>query len=241
MAVRIAMWSGPRNISTAMMRSFEARGDTAVTDEPLYAAYLAKTGREHPGRDEVLASQDVDPRAVVERLVGPVPGERPVWYQKHMAQHLLDDTPRTWMERVTHAFLIRAPDAMLSSFVEKVAHPTLEETGLPQQLALVRRLEENGTTPPILDARDVLLDPRRALTALCERLGIPFTERMLSWAPGPRATDGVWAKHWYAAVERSSGFEPFREKAARVPEELRSLLDACRAHYDELYARRLVP
>ncbi len=240
MTVRIAMWSGPRNISTAMMRSFEARGDAAVDDEPFYAAWLAATGRAHPGRAEILAAQPTDPDEVARRLVGPAPGGKPVWYQKQMAQHLLPGTPRAWMEEVTHAFLIREPEAMLTSFIENVPDVTLEETGLPQQVELVRGIETRGDTPPILDAKDVLLDPARALAALCDRLGITYTDRMLEWPSGPRASDGVWAKHWYAAVERSTGFRPYREKEARVPPALRPLLEECRALHAELYDRRLL-
>lgn len=242
MAVRIAMWSGPRNISTAMMRSFEARGDAAVTDEPLYAAYLARTGRVHPGRDEILAVHEDDPIAVARHLTGPVPDDRPIWYQKHMAHHLRPDTPREWLADVTHAFLIREPEAMLTSFIKNVPDVELDDTGLPQQVEIARRIEsETGAMPPILDAKDVLQDPPRMLAALCERLSIPYTDAMLRWPPGPRATDGVWAKHWYDAVLRSTGFEPYREKDERVPPHLEPLLADCRALYDELYDRRLVP
>jgi len=243
MAVRIAMWSGPRNISTAMMRAFENRPDTSVSDEPLYAHYLDQTGRDHPGQDEILRRCETDWRKVAAHLTGPIPGSRQIWYQKHMAQHLLPEIDRDWLADFKHAFLIREPEAMLTSFIKNVPDATAPDTGFPQQVELVRWLEETGaTTPPILDARDVLLDPRGMLAALCDRLEIPFdANAMLAWPVGPRETDGVWAKHWYDAVEKSTGFQPYREKDERVPPALEGLLAECRALYTELYERRLAP
>ncbi|MHC4892515.1 MAG: sulfotransferase-like domain-containing protein [Planctomycetota bacterium] len=236
---RIAMWSGPRNISTAMLRAFEARGDCAVTDEPLYAFYLDRTGLEHPGREAILASQARDWRAVAEALTGPVPDDQPVWYQKHMAHHLLPEVGAEWLDDLRHGFLIREPEAMLTSLLQVLPEPRLEDTGLPQQVALFDRFAATGETPPVVDSRDVLLDPPGMLAALCERFGIAYTEHMLTWAPGRRATDGVWAEHWYASVERSTGFAPYTEKQDRVPEHLEPLLEQCRPLYAHLAAHRL--
>lgn len=243
--VRIALWSGPRNISTALMRSWESRADTAVVDEPLYAFYLDKTGLDHPGRDEILASQPAHWRAVAAALSGPVPGGRPIFYQKHMAHHLLPEVGRAWLggAEFRHGFLIRRPRAMLASLAKVIPNPRVEDTGLPQQAELFERLAEaRGAPPPVLDARDVLEDPEGLLRALCAVLGVPFDPAMLAWAPGPRATDGVWARHWYASVERSTGFDPPRpEGAAEVPVHLESVLAACRVHYAALHAHRLIP
>lgn len=240
-ARRIAMWSGPRNISTALMRSWEARGDCFVTDEPLYAHYLKATGRAHPGADEVMAQHECDAAKVVAWLTGPVPESKPIWYQKHMAHHLLPGMDTAWVGRLTNVMLIREPREMLVS-LSKVLGDSLgaHETGLPQQAELWRRLaDETGTPPPVIDAKDVLLDPRGMLSALCARLDVPFTERMLNWPPGPRSTDGVWARHWYGAVEKSTGFEPWRERSEIVPDSLRGVLEECEALYRGLWSHRL--
>src|SRR4051794_26331482 len=209
----IAMWSGPRNISTALLRSWGNRPDTFVTDEPLYAHYLQATGLPHPGAAEVIASQDADWRKVTAWLTGAVPEGKQIWYQKHMAHHLLPGIGREWLAGLTHCFLIREPREMLTSLVHFIPQPVLEDTGLPQQAALfAEERERTGRTPPVLDAREVLEDPRGLLESLCGALDVPFREEMLSWAPGRRATDGVWAKHWYAAVERSTTFQPYVRK-----------------------------
>ncbi len=242
MSTRIAMWSGPRNLSTALMRSWESRADTVVVDEPLYAVYLAATGKDHPGRDAVLASQPTDWRDVAAALTGPVPGGAPLWYQKHMAHHLLPHVGRDWLddESVRHAFLIRDPAAMIVSLDAVTPDPTLDDTGLPQQVELFERVRQrDGAAPPVVDAADVLRDPPGVLRALCAALGVPFDGAMLSWAPGPRATDGVWAAHWYASVERSTGFGPPRAEAADVPARLAPLLDQCRPLYAHLATARL--
>jgi hypothetical protein len=239
-AVRIAMWSGPRNISTAMLRAFGSRADTAVTDEPLYAHYLRITGVAHPGRDEVLAAHESDWRKVADQLTGPVPGGRAIWYQKHMAHHLLPMIERGWLDRLTHAFLIREPDEMLASLVKTYPEAGLADTGLPQQCEIFDRVADRiGRAPPVVLASDVLKNPRALLEALCESLGIPFLPAMLAWAPGPRATDGAWAPHWYAAVEASTGFEPYRPRKVELTAALVALVDECRPWYEKLYALRL--
>lgn len=240
--LRLAMWSGPRNISTALMRSWDSRLDTFVSDEPLYAHYLLKTGVPHPGAAEVIARHETDWKKVVAVITGPIPEGKSIWYQKHMAHHLLPEIDREWLHRLVHGFLIRDPGEMLASLVKNVPEPRLEDTGLPQQLELFEYVRRRiGRTPPILDARDVLENPRRALTMLCDAVGVPFSESMLSWAPGRRPTDGVWGPYWYDAVEKSTGFEPYRPKAERVPDSLGPLLQQCRAVYEELFRHRLVP
>ncbi|MEX1995137.1 MAG: hypothetical protein WD929_10775 [Steroidobacteraceae bacterium] len=239
--IRIAMWSGPRNISTAMMRSFGSRPDTAVSDEPLYAHYLKETGLQHPGRDAVLASQATDWRVVAADLTGPVPGGKPVWYQKHMAHHLLPMIGRDWLDGLTHAFLIREPDEMLVSLVKTYPAAGLADTGLPQQCEILDRVADRlGYAPPVVLASDVLKNPRCLLTKLCAALGIPFFSQMLAWEPGRRATDGVWAPHWYATVETSTGFESRRSKGVQLSAPLRRLLDECRPWYEKLCALRLL-
>ncbi|CAN5902760.1 branched chain amino acid aminotransferase [soil metagenome] len=240
--LRIAMWSGPRNISTALLRSWGNRPDTAVIDEPLYAHYLSQTGLDHPGADEVIASQATDWRAAVAGLIGEIPDGKAIYYQKHMAHHLLPDIGRDWLEAIEHAFLIREPGEMLTSLVKVLPKPRIEDTGLPQQVELFDRVRSRtGQTPPVIDARDVLNDPRRLLGLLCERLGVPFDEAMLSWPAGRRSTDGVWAKYWYENVQKSTTFQSYRPKGEPVPDHLRGVLDECVELYNQLHRQRLGP
>lgn len=235
------MWSGPRNISTALMRAWGTRPDTVVVDEPLYAHYLLKTGREHPGRDEIIDAYETDWRQVVERLTGPVPGGASIFYQKHMAHHLLPDMETDWVLDLRNAFLLREPSAMLTSLVEVLPEPTLADTGLKQQWHLFETLRAaTGTIPPVLSARDVLTDPEASLRALCHALGVPFRETMLSWAPGRRESDGLWAEYWYDTVEQSTGFRPYAPKDTSIPARLQNLLDECRTYHDRLHEHRLM-
>lgn len=235
------MWSGPRNISTALMRAWGSRADTVVCDEPLYAHYLKATGREHPGRSAIIAHHEADWRSVVERLTGPVPGGG-IFYQKHMAHHLLPEMERDWMLDLRNAFLIRDPAEMLPSLANVLPEPTLRDTGLEQQVDLFQRVQEaTGQTPPVIDAKDVLLDPEGMLRALCAAVGVPFRQEMLSWEAGPRATDGIWAKYWYDAVEQSTGFQPYEPKDEPVPDRLQPLLEICQDYYQHLFAHRLQP
>jgi hypothetical protein len=240
--VRIAMWSGPRNISTAMMRSFGNRPDTAVIDEPFYAAFLEATGIAHPMREESLASQPTDPRAVVEQILGPVPGGRPIWYQKHMTHHMGDDFPRDWIAKMRNAFLIRAPEDVLASYVQKREDVTLDDIGFVSQHQVFERERERlGKAPPVIHGEDVLADPRGTLSALCAALDISFSEAMLSWPAGRRETDGVWAPVWYASVERSTGFAASRAatRYEDLPAHLQRIADAARPYYEHLAAFRL--
>ncbi|HSQ70347.1 MAG TPA: hypothetical protein VLM41_09695 [Steroidobacteraceae bacterium] len=240
-ALRLAMWSGPRNISTALMRSFGNRQDTRVVDEPFYAHYLQVTGLPHPGRQEIIAVHESDWRRVVESLLAPLPEGVRILYQKQMSHHLLPGMRRDWLDRMTHAFLIRDPRHMLASLEQKLGDFDLSATGLPQQVEIFDQVLQNtGRVPPVIDAADVLAAPEPMLMALCAALGVPFTRRMLSWPPGLRATDGVWAKHWYEKVERSTGFAARAEEPARPLEgPLARLESECRPLYERLRAHRL--
>ena len=242
MTVRIAMWSGPRNISTAMMRAFENRPDAAVSDEPFYAAYLAETGLDHPMRDEVLASQPTDWREVAEAMAGEAPGGARVWYQKHMTHHMLPGFGLEWAGACRSAFLIRAPEAVLASYTVKREQVTLADIGFAQQRTLFEREADRlGAAPPVVEGRDVLADPAGTLSRLCAALGIAFDDAMLAWPAGRRDSDGVWAPAWYDAVEASTGFGPPRAEAGRddLSDDLRRIADAARPHYERLAAFRL--
>lgn len=239
-SLRLAMWSGPRNISTAMMRSWENRGDTFVCDEPFYAHYLDQTKLSHPGADVVIAHGDTDWRRVARWLTGPIPEGRQHWYQKQMAHHMLPNMDLEWSDDLTNCFLIRPPAEMLTSLIEFIPLPTVFDTGLAQQVQLFERVQQRtGRTPVVIDARDVLVNPRELLGRLCDAVGVPFTDRMLHWPPGRRATDGIWATWWYAKVEQTTGFEPYRPKSVTVPDTLRRVLAECEPLYERLYGFRL--
>jgi hypothetical protein len=239
---RIAMWSGPRNISTAMMRAFGARADCAVSDEPFYAAYLAATGLIHPLREEVIRSQPTDWRQVAEAILGPVPGGKRVWYQKHMTHHLIHGFGREWIGSCANVFLIRAPEAVLASYHRVRDDFTLDEIGLPTQVELFFRAGDKlGHTPPVLEGQDVLADPQGMLVALCRACDIPFDPSMLAWAPGRRPTDGVWAPAWYETVEQSTGFAAPKPEPTfdDLPDGLKRLAEKARPLYETLAAHKL--
>lgn len=235
---RIAAWSGPRNISTAMMRSWENRGDCAVSDEPLYAFYLQQTQLDHPGRDDVIAAGDTDWQRVVASLTtGPAPENRPLWYQKHMTHHLLPGMATDWVHGLANVFLIRDPALVVASYVKSRATVVADDIGLLQQATLFDAVAQKlGHAPPVIDAERFLRDPKAQLQSLCAALGIGFSERMLHWPAGPRASDGIWAPHWYAAVWQSTGFEPPREREVSLQGGAARAADACRPAYQKLLA-----
>ena len=238
MSVTLAMWSGPRNLSTAMMRSFGNRTDCAVWDEPFYGPYLEITGIDHPMRAQVLASIDTDWRSIAETCAGPPPA--PLWYQKHMTHHMLPAIGRAWMRSVRHAFLIRAPERVLASYAAKRESVSAEDIGFRVQAELFDQVTEmTGTEPPVVAAEDVRARPEPTLRALCAAVGIEFDPAMLAWPPGPRASDGVWARHWYGSVENSTGFTPEPAGLPELPPELARIADAVRPAYERLNAQRI--
>ena len=235
--LRLCLWSGPRNVSTALMYSFARRSDTRVVDEPLYAHYLRVSGADHPGRDEVLAAQDDDGERVVREVVlGDC--DRPVLFLKMMAHHLVE-LDLGFVEHTTSVFLIRHPAEVLASLVHQVPEPTLADTGMAIQSRMVDDLVRSGRSPLVIDSRELLLSPRGVLGELCRGLGLDFEEAMLSWPAGGLPEDGVWAPHWYHNIHRSTGFLPYRPKTDPFPERLQPLLEECRPHYDRLFAHAL--
>jgi Sulfotransferase domain len=237
-AVRIAMWSGPRNISTALMRAWGNRTDTAVIDEPFYGYYLKQTGADHPGANEVIAAMETDWRKIVAKLTGPVPDGARIFYQKQMTHHLLPEISRDWLTQVTNCFLIRDPAEVIVSYLKKNATARLEDLGFIQQLEIFNFVRQHQK-PIVIDADDVLRNPEKVLRLLCHAIGVEFQISMLSWPAGRRETDGVWAKYWYAEVERSTSFAPYRKRDSAVTEHLRDVEKLCRDCYDQLYPHRL--
>ncbi len=232
----ICVWSGPRNVSTALMYSFRERSDTEVVDEPLYGHYLRVSGAQHPGRQDVLADMDLDGNRVMGNLLQSA--GKPVLFLKHMAHHLVG-IDLGFLEQTRNVLLVRDPGQMLPSLAQQLPDPQLRDTALAQQRELFDYLSERGQTPPVLDARELLLDPAGMLEQLCGRLGIGFQPAMLSWEPGAKPEDGIWARHWYTNVHRSTGFQPYREKKEAFPERLRPLLEECRPHYEYLLANAI--
>ena len=235
------MWSGPRNISTAMMRAWDSRFDTIVCDEPFYAHYLQHTAyTHHPEYEEIIAHHECDWRRVVEWLTGPLPESKTIFYQKQMAHHLLPHIELDWTDGLTNVFLIRNPRAMLLSLLEFFPNPTIQETGLPRQVELFKReWQRTGEAPAVLDGRDVLLDPHGMLEKLCERIGVPYTTEMLVWKKGLHETDGIWGRHWYGNVIETTGFGSYRPKMGDVSAEHQDLLAECQTLYDELVEHKL--
>ena len=238
--VRIAMWSGPRNLSTAIMRSFGNRPDCAVSDEPFYGPYLLLTGLDHPMRKEILHHHEKDWRKVDAALAGPPPGGKRLWYQKHMTHHMLPEIGRSFMRACRHAFLIRHPARVLSSYARKREAVEFDDIGFRQQEALFDEAASiAGETPPVVDSETILADPKHVLGQLCAALKIPFSETMLSWPPGQRDSDGIWAPHWYDAVNRSTGFGPARPTPVLDDAHLRKLEEQAMPIYDRLAAHAL--
>lgn len=235
--LRLCLWSGPRNVSTALMYSFAQRPDTRVVDEPLYAHYLRVSGADHPGKEEVLAAQENDGEKVVhEVILGPC--DQPVLFMKHMAHHLVD-LDLDFLARTVNVILVRDPEEMLRSLRHQIPEPRLADTGLAVANQLLERLRNLGQDPTVLESRQILLDPEGVLRQLCARLGVPFFEEMLHWKAGARPEDGVWASHWYHNVHRSTGFKPYRPKVGPFPGELEGVLAECRPHYEALFAQAL--
>ena len=240
MTRRIAMWSGPRNLSTAMMRSFGNRSDTFVSDEPFYGCFLTATGVDHPLRDEIIAGMDCSWETVLETLQGDPPDGSPIWYSKQMWHHMTGPIGFDDFAGFTHAFLIRQPERMIASYLRKREAAAFEDFGLERQAEFFEREADRlGRAPPVIDANDVLRDPERTLSSLCAALEIGWDEAMLSWAPGRRPTDGPWAPHWYGAVEASTGFELPDDGPVELPDDSRRLADRMRPFYEQLARHRL--
>ena len=241
MTLRIAMWSGPRNISTAMMRAFENRPDTEVWDEPFYGHYLYKTGIPHPGADEVIADQGTDWKDIAGRCLGDPPGGSPIFYQKQMTMHLLPGMERDWIRGLTNCFLIRRPNEVVASYGRVRSDVTFDDVGFRQQAELFDYvIKVTRAMPLVIDSRDFLMNPEPMLKAICQRLGIAYRSEMISWPPGQRDSDGVWGPHWYDSVWRSTSFEPYTEKNPQLEPTLHAVAEESEPYYQALYQHRLI-
>lgn len=240
MTVRIAMWSGPRNLSTAMMRSFGSRPDTFVSDEPFYGAYLKATGDPQPMASQVMASMDCDWQSVARSMTGPCPDGTSIWYQKHMAHHMVGPISHDDLPGLHHAFLIRDPVRVVASYAAKRVAVRPEHLGVERQVEYFEREADRlGHAPPVVDSADILASPERTLEKLCQSLGIPWDPAMLSWEPGIRKTDGIWASHWYDAVAGSTGFGPPDSQPVELDSQARRVADQCRPFYEKLHRHRI--
>ena len=236
----IAMWSGPRNLSTAMMRSFENRKDTVVFDEPFYAHYLSVTELNHPGRDQILDFQSTNWDEVVEKCRNTSFQKESLCYQKHMAQHNLQGFDISWIKDVQNCILIRDPKYVIASYGEKLPIQDERHLGYKQQAEIIEFLEkENGITPPIIDADDILKNPETMMKKLCKTLNIIFYPSMLQWPSGTRSSDGVWGVYWYEGVYDSTGFKPYTKKEVNIDQKLANVYQKCKKHYDTFYNKRI--
>ena len=234
--IRIAMWSGPRSISTALMRAFENRSDCVVWDEPLYGYYLSATDLPHPGAAEIIAHQGTDWCEITERCAGAIPAQKTVFYQKHMTLHLLPEIDRQWMSSLYHCFLIREPERVIASYAAVREDPTLDDIGFVQQAELFDFVRKStGEIPLVIDSREFLLNPEAGLRRICKRLGLKFENNMLDWPKGPRDSDGVWASYWYESVWNSTGFAPYRERPLSLKARESLIADQARPFYEHLY------
>lgn len=238
--IRVSMWAGPRNISTTMMRSFENRPDTAVLDEPFYAHYLKESGAQHPMRLDIMEALPQPWEDVVALLNGPAPAGAEIFFHKHIAYHAAESSlPLEWLEASRPFLLIRDPRAMVASYVKKYPDVAPIANSLKIQTRIHAHMRDKDIACPIVEASDILKNPKAMLKALCAALDIPFTEKMLSWPAGPRASDGIWGPHWYDAVSQSTGFKPYQHRAITLSDDLKEIADACQPLYENLRAQRL--
>jgi len=237
----IAMWSGPRNVSTALMRSFENRSDCFVSDEPFYSYFLYKTGLKHPLSDKIIKSGLIDYNKIIKYITGHTPFSKNIWYQKHMAHHILEGVNMDWIKNMANCLLIRHPSDVILSYSKKNEIDNIQQLGYLQQIKIYKMLtEETGVSPIIIDAQDLLKEPRKMLIEICKNLKIKFNDKMLSWPPGGRKTDGIWGKHWYKQVEVSTGFNPYLKTDRTIPLRYQNLNNECMKYYDFLHQNRII-
>ena len=233
--MKIAMWSGPRNISTALMRSFENRKDTFVSDEPFYAYFLKESGEDHPARKEILNEQSSDWATVSKILTGDIPNKKPIWYQKHMAHHIFKYSDLTWIKNVTNLFLVRDPKEVIVSYQKRFPLTSHLQLGYNQQVQIAKTIADfTGDFPIVINAKDVLMNPKKVIMMICDMININFEVEMLSWPSGKRDSDGVWAPHWYSEVEKTTAFQPYSQKNVVLDSKWKDIYNSCMTDYEFL-------
>ena len=231
----IGMWSGPRNISTALMRSFENRSDTAIIDEPFYAFFLNKTGIKHPIYKKVIETYDTSWDDVSNTLTGPIPNNKNIWYQKLMTHHWIENESLNWLKKIHNCFLIRNPKQVIPSYLKIHTDVTPELIGLPQQLHIFNYImEKTNKIPVVISSEDILKNPKLMLERLCDLLNIPFSKQMLKWPEGPRESDGIWGEYWYENVVKTTSFSKPLHRDVKIPNRFLSLLDECMDYYKKM-------
>jgi len=233
--MKIAMWSGPRNISTALMRSFENRKDTFVSDEPFYAYFLKESGEDHPARKEILNEQSSDWATVSKILTGDIPNKKPIWYQKHMAHHIFKYSDLSWIKHVTNLFLVRDPKEVIVSYQKRFPLTSHLQLGYNQQVQIAKTIADfTGDFPIVINAKNVLMNPKKVIMMLCDIINIDFEEEMLSWPSGKRDSDGVWAPYWYSEVEKTTAFQPYSQKNVVLDSKWKDIYNSCMTDYEFL-------
>ena len=235
MTKRIAMWSGPRNLSTAMMYCFGARSDCAVWDEPFYAPYLAATGLDHPMSHDIKAAHETDPLVVAARCSGAAPDGKNVFYMKHMPHHMIDGMPLDWVKDCVNIHLIRHPARVVASYAAKRDEMTLSDIGFVQQTQVFAKF--GGL---VIDSADIRADPKKMIPALCAAIGLEYEPQMLSWPAGGHRDDGVWARHWYGAIHTLTGFAGPEGPMPELTGGALKLVEDALPHYDAMAAQKLV-
>jgi len=234
------MWSGPRNISTALMRSFGNRPDTYISDEPFYAYYLHRTNENHPAKEKIISTGQTNWNLVVQKLVGDIPNNKNIWYQKHMAHHNFPENNLDWIKEMENIILIRNPKDVIFSYIKKYKLKNSFQLGYTQQMQLYNILQDyNKCEPIIIDSEDLLENPKKILKKLCKKCNIPFYSKMLSWPKGTRETDGVWGEYWYKKVQNTTHFLPPIENNKSIPVKYEKIFLDCMQYYKKLYKQRM--
>ena len=235
----VACWSGPRNISTALMRSWSSRKDTFVTDEPFYAYYLKETKLKHPMHREIITKYSSNYNEIIKYLTNKIPDNRKIWYQKHMAHHLLDLNNIEWINNFKNCILLRHPKEVISSFSKKSKLSSVEELGYPQQYEIIRFLKKNNKSYTIIDSSELLKNPEKVLAAWCKKNNIKFDISMLKWEKGNHNNDGIWWESWYDNVIKTTGFQKYEKKDISIENKYDSIYNESMKYYNYLIEEKL--
>ena len=233
--MRIACWSGPRNISTALMRSWSSRNDSFVSDEPFYAYYLKEQQLKHPMYKEIIKYYPNTYDDVVTSLTSEIPNDKERWYQKHMAHHLIDLNNISWIKNFENCILIRHPKDVINSYIKKNTLNHVDELGYPQQYKIMRYLDSVGKNFIVIDSNILLNNPEKILSQWCSSMNLEFDISMLRWEKGNHPQDGIWWKHWYDNVITTTHFQKFSSNKYELNKKYKSIYDEALDYYNKLY------